>query len=153
MIASEDIGPQWSNRLNRFDVSRSSLSSGAEVLASWLSDDVGSKSAAQAFIRKLNEAAATNFGGYVGAGNSFHVRVASGRTFIENQFVDGQSVLLKIEDAIALLMEYGKFLDDARRGQSLPPNPIPVKFEMEGSLAMEFYLSTGFPLGLIKRSW
>lgn len=142
------IKPRWSEGMQRFDVNRFGLSVGAEVLASWLSDDVGSTNAALEYSRRLNEIKVTAFGGYFGSGNSFHVRVANGFVFIENQFLEDRCVLLKIDDTLFLLSQYKKFLEDGRRGQEYPPEAMSVSFEMEGPPAMDYYLSTGLPLGL-----
>ena len=149
---TEQVFPHWSEPLKRYDVNRMNLSLGAHVLASWLSDDVGSKRAAQAFVDRFERLDQISFGGYLGSGNSYHVRVAKGLIFIGNQFVDEQKVLIAVNCIVALLEDYMRFLDDATRGKNFPPQPLLVEFEMDGARAMEFYLSTGFPLGIARHS-
>ena len=140
------ITPEWSERLGRYGLNRMNASPGAEVLASWLSDDVGSTAAARSLADRLKDVDGIG-GGYVGSGNSYHLRVAKGFVFVENQFLEAQAVLLKISDAILLLSSYERFHEAAKRGKGSPPESIDVEFEMEGQQAVDFYLSTGLPLG------
>ena len=149
---TQQILPQWSERMKRFDVNRFNLSVGGETLASWLSDDVGSQNGENEFLGKFQALDRSSAGGYLGSGNSYHVRVVNGFIFIENQFVEEQKVLLTIDSAIALLQAYGRFLSDAKRGPNIAPEPLEIEFEMEGNRALDFYLSTGLPLGLVTRS-
>jgi hypothetical protein len=140
------IRPRWSK--NRFDLDTAGLSVGAREIASWLSDDVGTKDSADEWIRRFEPLVRTGGRGYMGTGNAHNVGAISNYIFLECEFVENQKVLANVKDLILALMAYKEFLSVAKTTPGNEPMPFEVRYEKEGEAALRFYLDAGGRLGL-----
>lgn len=132
--------PKWSDALKRFDLQLWNLPMGAEVLGSWLSNDVQSKEGVLDDIKRIIRARDTKSSGYLGTGNTKHMMVANGFIFIEDQYLEDEKVLIGIEQILDVLNQYMLFFTNDKE---IPPDVVQVEYEAEGERAQQLYLAPG----------
>jgi hypothetical protein len=135
-----ELIPKWSEALKRFDLHLWDLPVGAEVLGTWLSNDVQSKESAREYVKIITRARDTESWGYLGTGNTKHMMAANGLIFIEDQYLEDEKVLIGIEQILDVLNQYVPFFTN---GKETPPGALRVEYEAEGEKALQLYLATG----------